>query len=80
MEKDIEPIVIERKVIPIHKTILCPHCKVNLSREEIQLLSFPPRLIYSCPKCTYIYETNKLYPTIEWHVEENGTIGEQVYV
>lgn len=80
MEDTFEPIVVEKKVIPIYKKILCPHCNVDMVRGNFNILIFPPIMTYSCPKCGFTYESTSSYPTIEWHIEENGTVGEQIYV
>jgi DNA-directed RNA polymerase subunit RPC12/RpoP len=80
MENKIEPIIVEKRVVPIYKNIHCPHCNSSMVGGNFNVLIFPPIMNYICPKCGYVYESSKSYPTIEWYVEENGTLGEQIYV
>lgn len=71
------PIVTEQNVRPVLRRLLCPDCNVDMLRGNFDvLLSFPPKISYTCPKCGMTHLSSESYPRIEWVTEED----EKVYV
>ena len=74
---DKQPLVVEQNVRPVIRRLLCPDCNVDMLRANFDiLLTFPPKVSYTCPKCGMTHVSSESYPRIEWITEE----GEIVYV
>jgi len=61
--------VIRKKMIPYKETIRCDCCEVELKRELLVGLSFPPVYNYTCPKCGKKFTSHERYPKIEYIVD-----------
>ena len=74
---DKQPLVVEQNVRAVLRRLLCPDCNVDMLRGNFDiLLTFPPKVSYTCPKCGMTHVSSESYPRIEWITEE----GENVYL